>query len=45
MSIDRHIIEIAKSKTHLVEGFEKLMQESAVDCQLNKPLNRVSCKN
>ena len=50
MSIDRYILYLAQSKQHIIQQFEQLMQETAIDCQLNYFLSQeenksFTCKN
>ena len=44
MSIDRYIQYLSDSKKNLIEQFEHCLKESAIDCLLNKALNKVECK-
>ena len=39
MLIDRYIYEMANDKNTLIQYFEQVLKESAVDCSLNKTAN------
>ena len=43
MSIDRYIQYLSDSKKELIDQFEETMKETALDCELNKTLNKVKC--
>jgi superfamily II DNA or RNA helicase len=43
MSVDRYIQYLADVKKGLIDQFEQCLKETAVDCELNKALNKVKC--
>ena len=45
MSIDRYIYHIALEKQKLNTQFEEVMKQTAIDCELNRNLNRVVCSD
>ena len=44
-TIDAYIWEMAKSKQHIINKFERIIKESAIDCKLNYSGNIYSKKN
>jgi len=43
MSVDRYITYLAITKQSIVSKFENLIMTNAVDCMLNKNINKISC--